>query len=417
MEIWAKVANMSACHNLAVLALAGGSFKTAFSYAERLYADYADAFLAKVAGDLAKSSRDELVGNFIDGACPREKLASVMDLLPASWKEIAASRLAPDLIAEIRADIARLKTRCEKGWRECQPALDDFKSAFMPHFERLRSLYPGGSLQLSAVADEAALEVNSAAVQWNNDTDAIREPAKILPYIAWAQSLPLSSAAAGKLQESLKTMREIVASLPEEEIVEDFVALKRLLERHDDKSSVSSSQIKELVSNATPYLASMKRKVGADNRTYKNITNSILSRVYNFVGEVHVQKLTQALKEMELYGPYGYEADRIRREAKSLVRDFFGIMDHLHGKVDADYSTHSLMMNIFGPVADAMGVYHKSGTPTLNLPTSPRSSSSASSSAYAGSNSETSSGQGCFGSVMLFAAASAGLIYLAHFFC
>lgn len=289
-EIWEQRETPSSLQNLIICSLIREEYPKALSYAERLYGDSkaVSHFVTLIAGDDAGIDTDHIGLDFLDAMCEELGGSLLLPLVSSpAWQEHLKGLSVGPLIKVIKEAIDVAKKERKANESRGASAGNTLYKKSKSSLAKLKELLSTSDMQYQMVADELGLEILQCAIDYYNDADereAARESARLARY---ASSIVVGKLAKDRCQENLRTLEEIIESLPPEEVAEEVMAIMGYLQEFNSQPSKIDVAV-TLLDNTRPHLQAIKKKLGATNKFYLKLSTRVVnSALQDIIEEVN----------------------------------------------------------------------------------------------------------------------------------
>lgn len=290
VEIWEQRETPSSLQNLIICNLIREEYVEALSYAERLYGDReaVSHFVALIVGDEAGIESDHIGFDFLDALCEELGGSQLLPLVSSpAWQEHLKGLSVGPLIKVIKEAIDVAKKERKANESRGASAGNTLYKKSKSSLAKLKELLSTSDMQYQMVADELGLEILQCAIDYYNDADereAARESARLARY---ASSIVVGKLAKDRCQENLRTLEEIIESLPPEEVAEEVMAIMGYLQEFNSQPSKIDVAV-TLLDNTRPHLQAIKKKLGATNKFYLKLSTRVVnSALQDIIEEVN----------------------------------------------------------------------------------------------------------------------------------
>jgi len=325
IEIWKKKDSASSFQNRIVCALILKRYGEAIDCAERLYSNYVEDFVKIVLGSNATAIPKNLAHDFLDILCEEiEAKASIFSYIGNDkWKQYVRGKSTQPIIDAIFAAIATAKTARGKGsvarYEAGLKLINDTKALL----SRLGQFLLTSDLQYQMVADKLGLEILQCGIDCYNDSEEPDAARKALRLQEYAQTVVVGKMAKDRCKENANVLNKIIAHLPPVEVATEDRAIKEELR----KTRLWPKKICHavtLLNSVMPYLQSIRRKLGAANNYYKELSTTVVACALNNVIE-EVNK-AQDDDKSDFYGMQLMSASERMAHAKSILHKLQGVL-------------------------------------------------------------------------------------------
>ncbi len=288
-EIWTKKESLSSLQNTIVCHLLEGHWRLALSTADKLYEKYGDCFVNNALGiTTVQMSGEDLLHQFIDVLSEELGAKQIMDSSAGlSFEDYIKSNAVLPLINRITEEVNKAKKIDRKDARARKNAGQSLMVTAKECLAELKKMMIESDPQYQIVADKIGLEILQCSIDYFNNTSDKAAPGNALKLLKYAQSIVVGSIAKQRCQENITSLQKIIDSLPPSEVSVEDKSIKDEIERHLSLSSTITNAVALL--NATkPYLQSIKRKLGANNPYYLDISTTVVKiALHDLIEEVN----------------------------------------------------------------------------------------------------------------------------------
>lgn len=286
LVLWGKKDTLSSLQNRTVLYLMLKNWTSAISYAEKLYASYANEFGNKI--DLqANANKESLINQFVDCL-----ISEKVDLLPvknsitdSDWIAAINNKTSKPIIDKLEKALETAKQSKSNGSTARLNAGNKLMSIVKTELPKLKGVL--SQLQYQVLADKLANEILQCGIDYFNDSEDDDAPHKAMPIQKYALTIAVGSVAKDRCKENVDILQKIINSLPPKEVTVEAKAINKELEKFcklPDKISHSVTLL-----NATkPHVQAIKNKLGSTNSFYLKISTQVVGNaLHNVIEEVN----------------------------------------------------------------------------------------------------------------------------------
>ncbi len=294
-EMWAKQESISSLQNKIVCYLIGKKPLLALKTAERLYDKFGDAYINKVdANSTLQMSGTELLHQFIDLLGENLGMAKLLQYdLSDSTKAYISSQTVGPLISKISTEVDKTKKVDHKDHKARIEAARKLEANTKEDLKLLREILPETDSQYQMIADKLGLEILQCGIDYYNNSEEDEAPYTAMKMQKHAQSIVVGSLAKQRCEENVRILQKIINQLPPKEILHEDRAIKKQLEIYVKRPNKISFAI-ALLNNTKLHLATVKNKLGVNNKVYLDLStlvaNSALHNVIEEINEIQKQK-------------------------------------------------------------------------------------------------------------------------------
>lgn len=294
-EMWAKQESISSLQNKIVCYLIGKKPLLALKTAERLYDKFGDAYINKVdANRTLQMSGTELLHQFIDLLGENLGMAKLLQYdLSDSTKAYISSQTVGPLISKISTEVDKTKKVDHKDPKARIEAARKLVANTKEDLKLLREILPETDSQYQMIADKLGLEILQCGIDYYNNSEEDEAPYTAMKMQKHAQSIVVGSLAKQRCEENVRILQKIINQLPPKEILHEDRAIKKQLEIYVKRPNKISFAI-ALLNNTKLHLATVKNKLGVNNKVYLDLStlvaNSALHNVIEEINEIQKQK-------------------------------------------------------------------------------------------------------------------------------
>lgn len=294
-EMWAKQESISSLQNKIVCYLIGKKPLLALKTAERLYDKFGDAYINKVdANSTLQMCGTELLHQFIDLLGENLGMAKLLQYdLSDSTKAYISSQTVGPLISKISTEVDKTKKVDHKDPKARIEAARKLVANTKEDLKLLREILPETDSQYQMIADKLGLEILQCGIDYYNNSEEDEAPYTAMKMQKHAQSIVVGSLAKQRCEENVRILQKIINQLPPKEILHEDRAIKKQLEIYVKRPNKISFAI-ALLNNTKLHLATVKNKLGVNNKVYLDLStlvaNSALHNVIEEINEIQKQK-------------------------------------------------------------------------------------------------------------------------------
>lgn len=298
-DIWQKKESASSLQNRIVCALINNDYANAIPCAEALYGNkqYVNQFVATVIGTGGNVDVANLPFAFLDTLCEvtnTEKLFSY--ITNNTWKKYIDKKAVKSLIDTIQNAIDTAKKSKGKGPQVRQNAGETLVKETKEALLQLKKYLSISDLQYQMIADKLGLEILQCGIDYFNESDDIGVAHKAMKLQKYAQTIVVGQMAKDRCNENVDILQKIIDNLPPPEVFAEDKAIRKELQ----KCSLLSDLIvhaESLLGKTRPHLQSIKKKLGASNNYYIQISTSIIKvALVKTIAEVNASNDNVVLK-------------------------------------------------------------------------------------------------------------------------
>ena len=294
-EMWAKQESISSLQNKIVCYLIGKKPLLALKTAERLYDKFGDTYINKVdANSTLQMCGTELLHQFIDLLGENLGMAKLLQYdLSDSTKAYISSQTVGPLISKISTEVDKTKKVDHKDPKARIEAARKLVANTKEDLKLLRGILPETDSQYQMIADKLGLEILQCGIDYYNNSEEDEAPYTAMKMQKHAQSIVVGSLAKQRCEENVRILQKIINQLPPKEILHEDRAIKKQLEIYVKRPNKISFAI-ALLNNTKLHLATVKNKLGVNNKVYLDLStlvaNSALHNVIEEINEIQKQK-------------------------------------------------------------------------------------------------------------------------------
>ncbi len=289
VEIWQKKECASSLQNQIVCALLSSDYTLALSLAEDLYGSeaYSEEFKSLVDSNVGLEN-EELAFQFLDTLSDEVGIAKLLPLISnASWKKHIGDKAVQPLLDSIQQAIEESKKTKGKGFEERYEAGTKLMNGTKSTLAQLGKLLSKKDIQYQTIADKLGLEILQCGIDYYNDAEDPAAARKAAVLQEYANKIVVSPLAKGRCEENCKILREIIAELPPEEVMEENKAIQLYLLNFSLKPDLIENSI-QLIKDCAPHIVSIKEKLGREHPYYLKISTIIVNNALgNVIAEVN----------------------------------------------------------------------------------------------------------------------------------
>ena len=300
VAMWDKKECASSLQNKTVCALLQRDYRTAIDCAERLYTQYAEAFLAAVVGDSYPGTAEELAWGFLDSLCREAGMDAILPFVHhEDWKKHLMEQAVNPLIDQIQSAIATAQAAKhsdpEARYQAGLTLMNDTASPLL----QLGTLLPPTDLSYQLIADKLALELLQCGIDYFNNTHDNNAPQKAAVLQKHALSIAVGNQAKERCRKNMQILERIGKEHAVREEMEQLAQLIKKLRGEETEESLlripkgipkaflwSISDIQNSVNQCLPHLKSIATKLGKDNKEYIQVSSAVVAAAVNALVEV-----------------------------------------------------------------------------------------------------------------------------------
>lgn len=292
MEIWSKKDNVSSLQNRFVISAINKDWKSAIRYAEVLYTNFTEEFIAKVVGDVMSVSTplwQMLIDAFAEAGVKIQQFAVVVTNV--AWKDYIAEKTINPLIDAIDKAINLAKSSKGKGPNVRLKAGQRLMKSTTSALFQLNKLLPVSDMRYQTVVDKLATEILQCGIDYYNDSDEDDAPHKAMVLQSYALSIAVGSMVKQRCKENVDILKKTIDELPPLSVMAQYKAIREELRKYNQLPDKICHAISLL--NATkPHLNEMKSIIGSSNSVYIKLSTQVVGNaLHNVIEEVNdVQK-------------------------------------------------------------------------------------------------------------------------------
>lgn len=286
IEIWNKRDDASSLQNRIICSLIRNDTRTACTLAELLYHNFVAQFVEEILGK-GSSTPNDLEFKFLDVLSDEVGSKAIMNsITDSNWKKHIASKSISPIISRLQSAIDTAKASRDKGPIARYNAGVKLMNSTKGDLALLKTFLSTKDLQYQMIADKLGQEILQCGIDYFNNSDEQDAAQKSIVLQKYALSIVVGQMAKDRCQENVDILKNIIASLPPQEVFAEDKAIKDLIVGFKKRTSIISSAI-SLLNDTRHYLQSIKTKLGKDNlyylRTSTQIVNLALGVVIDFV--------------------------------------------------------------------------------------------------------------------------------------
>ena len=278
-------------------------WSSAIRYAENLYTNFSEEFIAKVIGEEMPVSTP-LWQMFIDSLAKSGKnLLSFMDILTnTEWKNYIAEITVVPLIDTINNAINLAKSSKGKGSQARFKAGEKLMASTKSALSQIKKSLPASDIRYQTIADKLATEILQCGIDYFNDTEDDDAAQKAMTLQNYALSIAVGKLAKDRCKENVDILKSIGKEyLVRKELAQLTTYIKELRRDNSAKDPLLGlmlfgrgiPDITRTVDKCIPLLNSMKDKLGFGSDLYMNVSSAVASSAINAL--VDVVNLQQTL--------------------------------------------------------------------------------------------------------------------------
>lgn len=373
MEIWSKKDNVSSLQNRFVISAINKDWKSAIRYAEVLYTNFTEEFIAKVVGDVMSVSTplwQMLIDAFAEAGVKIQQFADVVTNV--AWKDYIAEKTINPLIDTIGKAINLAKSSKGKGPNARLKAGQRLMKSTTSALFQLNKLLPVSDIRYQTVVDKLATEILQCGIDYYNDSDEDDAPHKAMALQSYALSIAVGSMVKQRCKENVDILKKIIDELPPLSVMAQYKAIREELRKYNQLPDKICHAISLL--NATkPHLNEMKSIIGSSNSVYIKLSTQVVGNaLHNVIEEVNDVQKDEAVEFQGRQISLSLLLDRDMKIAqiKSVLKEAWEatkIMDTFD--MEAEFKANRYMGNrrILKNMCDQLGVSSSTVSPTRRV--------------------------------------------------
>lgn len=333
-SIWKKKDDVSSLQNRFLLSILNDDWNSAMQYAENLYTNFSEEFIAKIIGEAMPVSTP-LWQMFIDSlAKSGVTLLPFMDILTnEEWKNYIADVTVVPLIDTINKAIDLAKSSKGKGSQTRLKAGEKLMASTKSALRQIKKSLPVSDMRYQTIADKLATEILQCGIDYFNDTEDDDAPQRAMILQNYALSIAVGKLAKDRCKENVDILKNIRKEyLVRKELAQLTTYIKELRRNDSTKNPLLGGMlfgrgipdIERTVVKCIPLLKSMKYKLGFGSDLYVDVSSAVASSAVNAL--VAVVNFQQALFR------------GANSELKSVISDAVRLMSTI-GSLDMDAKT------------------------------------------------------------------------------
>ena len=335
-SIWEKKNDVSSLQNRFLLSIINDDWNSAIQYAENLYTNFSEEFIAKIIGEAMPVSTP-LWKMFIDSLAKSgvNLLLFIDTLTNTEWRNYILEITIAPLIDSIKEAIDLAESSKGKGSQARFQAGEKLMASTKSALNQLKKSLPVSDIRYQTIADKLATEILQCGIDYFNDTEDDDAPQKAMILQNYALSI-----AVGKLtKDRCKENVDILKSIGKEYLVrKELAQLTTYIEELRGEKSAQSPllgltsfgrgipDIARIVDKCIPLLNSMKGKLGFGSNLYMNVSSAVASSAINAL--VNVVNFQQTISIGD------------NSKLKSIISDAVKLMSTI-GNMDMDTKTRN----------------------------------------------------------------------------
>lgn len=406
-SIWEKKNDVSSLQNRFLLSALNNDWSSAIRYAENLYTNFSEEFIAKVIGEEMPVSTP-LWQMFIDSlAKSGTNLLSFMDILTnTEWKNYIAEITVVPLIDTINNAINLAKSSKGKGSQARFKAGEKLMASTKSALSQIKKSLPASDIRYQTIADKLATEILQCGIDYYNNSDEDDRATKAMKLQKYAYSIAVGSMTKQRCKENVDILRKIIDELPPLSVMAQYKSIQEELRKYCQLPDKICHAI-TLLNSTKPHLDKMKSIVGSYDTAYIRLSTQVVSNaLHNVIEEVNDVQKDETVEIQGRQIPISLLLDRDTKinSVKSTLREAWKatlLMDKFD--MDSEFRTNRFTENrrILKNMCEQLGIstssYSSTSTTTrrvqpMSRPVTPPQSPSV-------SKSENNSG--CFGAIAL----------------
>ncbi len=335
-SIWEKKNDVSSFQNRVLLSIINDDWNAAIQYAENLYTNFSEEFIAKIIGEAMPVSTP-LWKMFIDSlAKSGVNLLPFIDALTnTEWRNYISEITIVPLIDSINEAIDLAKSSKGKGSQARFKAGEKLMASTKSALNQIKKSLPVSDIRYQTIADKLATEILQCGIDYFNDTEDDDAPQKAMILQNYALSVAVSKLTKDRCKENV----DILKSIGKEYLVrKELAQLTTYIEELRGEKSTQNPllrltsfgrgipDIARIVDKCIPLLNSMKGKLGFGSNLYMNVSSAVASSAVNAL--VNVVNFQQTISMGD------------NSKLKSVISDAVKLMSTI-GNMDMDTKTRN----------------------------------------------------------------------------
>ena len=288
-EIWSKQESLSSLQNKLVCYLIENKPWLAVKTAEKLYDKFGDTYINKVDNNCTlQMSATDLLHQFIDSLGEEIGMQKLLGYeLGTETKAYISSQTIGPFINKISAEVEKTKKVDHKDPKARIEAARKLVTNTKEAFSQLKNILPATDSQYQMIADKLGLEILQCGIDYFNNSEDDDAPHTAMKMQKYAQSIVVGTLAKQRCEENVKILQKIIDRLPPKEIIKEDRAIRKELEEYTKLPDKISHSIR-LLKNTKPYLQAIKDILGANNKTYLDLSTLVINNaLHNVIEEVN----------------------------------------------------------------------------------------------------------------------------------
>lgn len=339
-SIWEKKDDVSSLQNRFLISIINDDWSSAIQYAENLYTNFSEEFIAKIIGEAMPVSTP-LWKMFIDSLAKSgvNLLLFIDTLTNTEWRNYILEITIAPLIDSIKEAIDLAESSKGKGSQARFQAGEKLMASTKSALNQLKKSLPVSDIRYQTIADKLATEILQCGIDYFNDTEDDDAPKKAMALQEYALLIAVGKLTKDRCKENVDILKNIGKEyLVRKELTQLTTYIEELREDKSTKDPLSMlsglmlfgrrgiPDIARIVDKCIPLLNSVKDKLGFGSDLYMNVSSAVASSAVNAL--VNIVNLQQSL------------SIRDNSELKSVISDAVKLMSTI-GDMDMDTKTRN----------------------------------------------------------------------------
>lgn len=287
-SIWEKKDDVSSLQNRFLISIINDDWNSAIQYAENLYTNFSEEFIAKIIGEAMPVSTP-LWKMFIDSLAKSgvNLLPFIDTLTNTEWRNYILEITIAPLIDSIKEAIDLAESSKGKGSQARFKAGEKLMASTKSALNQLKKSLPVSDIRYQTIADKLATEILQCGIDYFNDSEEPDAAKKAMVLQCYAKDIAVGQMTIDRCNENVDILQKIIDALPPSEVFAEDSAIKKELRKYCQLPDKICHAI-TLLNNTKPYLQTIKDKLGVTNKYYLKISTQVVSNaLHHLIEEVN----------------------------------------------------------------------------------------------------------------------------------
>lgn len=371
MSIWGKKEDVSSLQNRFLLSVINDDWNSAAQYAENLYTNFSEDFIAKVIGKEMPTSIP-LWQMLIDSLAKSDvNLLSFMNILSnEEWKNYIGEITIVPLIETINTAVDLAKSSKGKGPQDRLNAGEKLIASTKKALNQIKRTLPTSDIRYQTIVDKLGLEILQCGIDYYNNSDEDDCATKAMKLQKYAYSIVVGSMAKQRCKENVDILQKVIDELPPMSVMEQYKIIHKELRNFCQLPDKICHAV-TLLNTTKPHLDKMKSIIGPTNNAYLKLSTQVVNNaLHNVIEEVNDVQKDETVEIGGQQIPISLLLDRDAKinSVKSTLREAWTatlLMDKFD--MDSNFKTERYMGNkrILKDMCNQLGI---STSPHLPIP-------------------------------------------------